>query len=163
MIAKSIAHFMMEAIISVVYFTESPSTSMVSGVTDSIHQLFHLPHVEVDYDEKDSLFVQSGLRGEGFDYNNTATYSCNTVDYPLYDPDYFDDYCTDYYWCFRNYDYTTCAPTDAWGMNEEQAEWVILLSWYSMFYMEWLWVGVRFIPWTSCLFLDRYRTVSEKC
>lgn len=29
--------------------------------------------------------------------------------------------------------------------------------------MQWLWVGMRWIPWTTCLYLDRYRTTSEGC
>jgi hypothetical protein len=29
--------------------------------------------------------------------------------------------------------------------------------------MDWMWVGWRFIPWTTCLFLDNYRTNEEKC
>ena len=71
MIAKFVSHFLMEAVISAVYYTESPSVSMMSSVTNSIHQMFHLPHIEIDHDEKDSLFVQSYLKGDGFDYNNT--------------------------------------------------------------------------------------------
>jgi hypothetical protein len=34
---------------------------------------------------------------------------------------------------------------------------------YSIFYMNWLWVGVRAIPWTTCWFLNDYRTKPKEC
>jgi hypothetical protein len=71
MIAKVAAHFLMEAVISAMYYTESPTDAMMQEVSDSVYQFFHLPHVEVDYDKKDSFLVQSYLKGDGFDYNNT--------------------------------------------------------------------------------------------
>mgnify|MGYP001383692546 CR=1 FL=1 len=87
----------------------------------------------------------------GFDYNNTATTECNTVDYPLYDPDYYDQECEQYYWCFRYYDYATCEPQSVSGYTQEEAEWIMLGSVYSVAYMNWFWVGFRAIPYTTCL------------
>ena len=57
----------------------------------------------------------------GFHGNNQGTSECNVYDYPQYDPSHFDEYCKDYYWCFREYDPATCAPVSANGWTETEA------------------------------------------
>ena len=46
---------------------------------------------------------------------------CNTADYPLYDPYYFDDYCADYPMCLRVWN-DDCSPNYAIGLTEENVE-----------------------------------------
>jgi hypothetical protein len=94
----------------------------------------------------------SRLKGQ-FMYNNTASTECNTVDYPLYDPDFYDEECSKYYWCFRYYDSNTCAPESVSGFSEEEVEWVRLTGYYSVYYFFWIFFGFRVIPWTTCLAL----------
>ena len=100
-------------------------------------------------------------------YNNTATDQCNTIDYPMYDPDYFDQECSNYYWCFRYYDSRTCAPESFSGYTEEQVEWIYMGIWYAFYYVVWLFVGIRVIPFCSCLilkyFLEDFADDIEHC
>ena len=92
---------------------------------------------------------------QGFHGNNYAS-ECNIYDYPEYNPTYFDDYCKDYYWCFREYDAVTCAPTTANGWTESEAMYVIGASYYAPMYILWAAQGLWIAPWTSCIWMAEY-------
>ena len=102
MITKIAASLLMQVLVSTVHYAEL-SHSMISSVTWSVHKWMHVPHLDITVDESQSdfethlevfeAFGSFGGRGDGFDYNNTATIECNTVDYPLYDPNYYDEDC----------------------------------------------------------------------
>ena len=43
--------------------------------------------------------------------------TCNKSVNPNYDPTFFDNYCSNFYWCWRDYDYD-CNPNFAFGVTE---------------------------------------------
>tara|TARA_B110000285_G_C14836835_1_gene473491 strand:+ start:145 stop:393 length:249 start_codon:yes stop_codon:yes gene_type:complete len=42
---------------------------------------------------------------------------CSTTSDPNYDPHFFDNYCSFFYWCWRDYT-SDCEPNFAFGVTE---------------------------------------------
>ena len=145
-----VTQVIMQATLATIYLSDHANT-MLEKIAGPVHSLIYIPPVEVNFPA-----VGNGAKGDGFEYNNTATSYCNTVDHPLYDPNYFDAECDQYYWCYRIYN-SDCSPNYAYGYTEEEADWIAIIFYYSFVYTEWLWFGVRAIPWTTCLYLNQYR------
>jgi hypothetical protein len=93
---------------------------------------------------------------EGFTANDDDSTQCNTHDYPDYDPNHYDEYCQEFYWCFKEYDPITCSPVSATGWTEYEAMQVISASYWGPAYILWLAAGLWLMPWSTCLFMSHY-------
>ena len=74
----------------------------------------------------------------------------------MYDPNFYDDYCDAYYWCFREYDANTCEPLSANGWTEYEAMQVISAVYWGPMYLLWGAVGFWFLPWSTCYWMADY-------
>ena len=91
----------------------------MGNIFQTLHAWSHIPFIEFDHDNpsisiidhdegqpetKPKQFEPKPQDESGFKDNNHPNEECNTADYPLYDPNYFDDFCSDKFWCFKYYD-----------------------------------------------------------
>ena len=43
---------------------------------------------------------------------------CNVETDKNYDPEFFDNFCANFYWCYRDFDNSDCKPNYAVGITE---------------------------------------------
>ena len=100
-----------------------------------VHRFLNIPFIEFNHDGQSDIFVpqynpvviedesyepQPDYKAPqygGFQENNNPNFECNTTDYPLFDPNYFDEFCSHYYWCWKEYDPINCEPVSARGLT----------------------------------------------
>ena len=75
------------------------------------------------------------------------------IDFPLYDPNYFDEYCAPYHWCFKSYNETTCKADSAWGLTDEEARWIYVWAWAAPIYFAIVLLAVVIMPELMCLYI----------
>ena len=92
----------------------------------------------------------------GFSQNDAPSGVCNTHDFPLYDPNYYDDYCDAFYWCWREYDPIDCSPVSANGWTELEAMYVISGVYWVPAYLVWGFYGFWLLPWSTCALMSEY-------
>ena len=45
---------------------------------------------------------------------------CSVEGTPTYNPNFFDDFCANFYWCLRIFDTSSCDPYLAYGLTKQQ-------------------------------------------
>jgi hypothetical protein len=62
-------------------------------------------------------FSETRVNGEfGAEWTENLSL-CSVEKYPNYDPNFFDNYCSFFYWCWRDFT-SDCDPNFAFGVTE---------------------------------------------
>ena len=56
---------------------------------------------------------------ESFDimWSENLNFMCKVEETPTYNPNFFDDFCANFFWCLRVFDTSSCEPHSAYGLT----------------------------------------------
>ena len=86
--------------------------------------------------------------------------SCSVKTFPDYDPTFFNDYCSFFYWCWRDYT-TECEPNFAFGVTETQYRYFWGLVVGIPILIGYLVSGFSLFPFGLCMYA--YNTDMTEC
>ena len=95
----------------------------------------------------------AGVRINGLlqaDWSENFQVICSSWD--NYDPTFFDNYCANFYWCLRLYDFE-CEPYLALGLTQFQYKWLIGLLAGIPGLIAWIMAGITLIPGGVCMYV----------
>ena len=69
-----------------------------------------------------------------------------------YDPIFFDNFCANFYWCYRDFS-VDCLPKYAIGITEAQYKWALGLIIGIPVFIEYVVAGVTMIPTGVCWYI----------
>ena len=78
--------------------------------------------------------------------------TCDEEDDKNYDPNFFDNWCANFYWCFRDYTHK-CEPNGAVGITESQYKWALGLIAGIPVFIAYVIFGVIMIPTGVCWYI----------